>query len=718
MYVKTSLSCLEYKTIDDEEFPPLNVRPKSRLEHAFRPTLTQESREHSRSGTPSLPPGLPLPHGHPPAAFFSDKKDLESPEFSISLPSHGPPGLPASRRGTPLQKSLDSVSRRQTPTVPDASDENVQVEKTRNFGDISLGSPKARSARKPNVTAPPEQPANSKPPVAKGSQSKKPKPIKLDLSMPLEELATASPVKESPASSSAVPANLAQSSVAANSRPGTPQTGISRNSDSSGPRQPRVLRLVDTPKTETPPPPSAVPSLSSVVQAKVRSRRPSVSSVDRPDTPGDVGSDFELTTSASVSRPNSPPPSKIGSAPVRAMTKNQAKKERRMKAKQAEEAIKEEVATAIAEEPVQAPILGRKRKTKKPPTTPSEPAASTKEPSDAENVATQKTEVNADVGIQKPKVSPEKVPDVSKPAPEVDAAEPSVDEPWRANNTIAQLIEDAKATGTSIKDLFLERTGPLHVLLAQMQSKGDIDLNSHPLFNPPPLNQRTDMKCEADDYEFFKLPLYISEENKKILLSGQPLRINHGVDNLKVRCMITPKGRVLRHLSDEEEDRYLELENHVDAGTWGEYPSTSVPGLDTTNMNGGLDALFLTPGRFGVALSEPPSPRMSLAAGGAVVSAEDQFALDPPSESGPTMGEADHPHKLPESARYPPIIPEMDNVFGMSNKELRTFIEQSQRELESSRKEFDAIDKKLAALVKRNKKLAQQALSSVVEVGK
>jgi CCR4-NOT transcription complex subunit 4 len=609
------------------------------------------------------------------------------------------------------------VSRRQTPTISDVPDENAQVEKTRNFGDISLGSPKARSARKPIAIAPTEQPVGHKAPVAKGSQNKKPKPIKLDLSMPLEDVPTASPVKESPASSNVIPASLPQSSAANNSRPGTPLTGISRNSDSSGPRQPRVLRVVDTPKTETPPPPSTVPSLSSVVQAKIRSRRPSISSADRPDTPGDVGSDFEFT-SASVSRANSPPPSKIGSAPVRAMTKNQVKKERRMKAKQAEEAIKEEVATAIPEEPVQAPIIGRKRKTKKPPTTTSESATSTKEPSDAENVPIQKAEVKADVGTQKPKASPEKVPDASKPTSDVEVTEPSTDEPWRANNTIAQLIEDTKATGTSIKDLFLERTAPLHVLLAQMQSKGDIDLNNHPLFNPPPLNQRTDMKCEAEDYEFFKLPLYISEENKKVLLSGQPLRINHGVDNLKVRCIITPKGRVLRHLSDEEEDRYLELESHVDAGTWNEYPSTTVPGLDVTNMNGGLDALFLTPGRFGVALSEPPSPRMSFAASGAVVSAEDQFALDPPSESGPTMGETDHAHKLPESARYPPIIPEMDNVFGMSNKELRTFIEQSQRELESSRKDFDAIDKKLAALVKRNKKLAQQALSSVVEVGK
>ncbi|KAF5015558.1 hypothetical protein F66182_13067, partial [Fusarium sp. NRRL 66182] len=205
--------------MDDEEFPPLSAGPKSRLEHAFRPTFAQESREHSRAGTPSLPPGLPLPHGHPPAAFFSDKKSLESPEFPFSLPTHGPPGLPASGRATPLQKSLDTISRRQTPTVADVSDENAQVEKIRNFGDISLGSPKARSARKPNAAAPTDLPASTKSTVTKSSQSKKPKPIKLDLSMPLEEVPTASPVKESPVSSNVIPANLPQSNVATNSRP-------------------------------------------------------------------------------------------------------------------------------------------------------------------------------------------------------------------------------------------------------------------------------------------------------------------------------------------------------------------------------------------------------------------------------------------------------------------------------------------------------------------
>ncbi|OKL61253.1 hypothetical protein UA08_03391 [Talaromyces atroroseus] len=724
----------------DEDFPPLTPGLKGNVENGFRSALSKESQNPSRSGTPSLPPGLPLPHGHPAAAFF---KENSSPMSSVSVPAQAPPGLPASRRGTPLQKSLD-ISRRQTPAAEDVS-ENTQVEKTRNFGDISLGSPMARSARKANIASQAEQqPTNKESPACdpvKGFQ-KKVKPIKLDLSTPSEELPSyTSPTKEVPVSSYAAATTMPQSTATISSRPGTPLTAISRNSDSSGTRQPRVLRVVDTQKTETPPPP-AVQSLPSLAQTKIRSRRPSLSPERRASTPADAGSDYEMTTSASASRANSPPPTKIGTAPVRAMTKNQAKKERRLKAKQAEEAIKEEVAAMTPEEPVQAPIVGRKRKTKKPPAVPSEPSPATKPASDME---TQKKETKSELESQKPKLTKA---DTEKAASDESGTKPPSVEPWRANNTIAQLVKDAESTGTAIKDLFLERTGPLHVLLAQMHNSGHIDLNSHPLFNPLPLNQRNDMKCSADDYDKLRQPIDLTEEDRKTLQRGQPIRINGGSDSVQSRCLITPKGRILRHLSAEEEDQYLELESHFEPGTWNEYPAMSATGPDATNLNGGLDALYLNPGRFNIRwVAEPSSPGASLATAGAVVATGDQFALDPPSESAPpnvlSMMEADANRSYTGTVRDAHVettarsfaggdlqrtldvkgtvfgdIAELDNVFGMSNKELRIYIDHSQRALESSRKEFDAFDKKLSALVKRNKKLAQQALGAAVEVGK
>ena len=57
-------------------------------------------------------------------------------------------------------------------------------------------------------------------------------------------------------------------------------------------------------------------------------------------------------------------------------------------------------------------------------------------------------------------------------------------------------------------------------------------------------------------------------------------------------------------------------------------------------------------------------------------------------------------------------LPDLDDVVGMTDEELRSFAIKSQKELEASRKELDAVDKKLAALVKRNKKLASQALAT------
>jgi CCR4-NOT transcription complex subunit 4 len=58
---------------------------------------------------------------------------------------------------------------------------------------------------------------------------------------------------------------------------------------------------------------------------------------------------------------------------------------------------------------------------------------------------------------------------------------------------------------------------------------------------------------------------------------------------------------------------------------------------------------------------------------------------------------------------------DIEEMMNWSDEELRRMIEVAQRELESSRKEVDVVDKKVLTLVKRNKKLLQQALAVVVE---
>lgn len=122
---------------------------------------------------------------------------------------------------------------------------------------------------------------------------------------------------------------------------------------------PKTLRLVHTPKAEASPilPPAAVASIRAAGVA---------GSAHRPATPASEAiSDTAsiVSASVSVSRTSSPPPSKIGSASVRATTKSQQRKQRKEASKEAAAQIAE--SKPIEQEVEIAPILGRKKKQKK-----------------------------------------------------------------------------------------------------------------------------------------------------------------------------------------------------------------------------------------------------------------------------------------------------------------------------------------------------------------
>ncbi|PYH93064.1 hypothetical protein BO71DRAFT_420374 [Aspergillus ellipticus CBS 707.79] len=745
----------------DEDFPPLGAQPKDKrpvdsFGYLIRSHFSSDSQGSARSGTPSLPPGLPLPHAHP-AALFHSPLNPSSPTSSVSVP----PGLnpPFPGLGTPSHGFHDAVSRQASPDLKD--DDVALSSRVKNVSEISLGSPVPKSASKARqqkgdlALASDKKPGSSKVGEIgeKGpSTTTKAKPMKLDLpSHPPQETSKV----ESSGQTIHGPAPIS----AIGSRPNTPLTGISRISDSSAPRQPRVLRVVDTPKTETPPPPSAAPSVASMPAAtKVRSRRQSISSLSRPDTPGDLASEGDMYTSASVSRANSPPASsRIGSAPIRSMTKSQAKKERRQKAKEAEAKTKDTV-TSVPEEPVQAPIIGRKRKTKKAPAT-TEPSAGVENASDAgksANAAGSDSNDKADQrdeGTKKTK-SKEKAVKESKPSPAEEKPpveqKPAV-EAWRSNNTVEQLVKDAESGGASVKELFSERTSPLQVLLAQLHKSGKLDLNNHPLFNPSNLNQRFDMKCNADDYDLLKQPIELAHEHRKALLRGEAIRVNSDSGLLKDRCLISPRGCVLHHLSHEEEDRYLALEKNVAwaMDTFQEYSSVPITEPDVTNRGGGLDALFATPENFNICWVDETSAGISSGSPAAGIKDIQAFfetsgAPAPPNVLSAMEADSTRSHNwaIANTAELVNAtansvrtfaaatakqmlgvagvgmngsVPDLDDMVELTDEELHTFAVKSQKDLESSRKELDTIDKKLNALVKRNRKLAQQALATTVE---
>lgn len=556
------------------------------------------------------------------------------------------------------------------------------------------------------------------------------------LSMPLANQETGSVKSERGFSGSFGHAPGSVSAIG--SRPNTPLTTASRVSDSSAARQPRILRVVETPKLDTNLHPANQPIPAANVAAKSQSRKQSLSSNSRPDTPGDFGSEADYYPSTSASRANSPPASsRIGSAPVRSITKSQAKKERKQKAKDAEA---KKVDASVPEEPVQAPIMGRKRKTKKAP-------SSSTEQVDAPFASVAETATPVKAESESPKIpkrlepKPEPVKKAkTKEQPVLEAKPAVVDRPaeskttteaWLFHNTVEQLMKDAANSGRSVKDMFVERTRSLHEVLAEMHKSGQFDLNKSSLFNPANLSQRTDMKCTAEDYDDLTHPTELTDEHRKSLLRGEAVRV--GSDQLKNRCLITPRGCVLRHLEPEEEDRYLELEK----GRKGPSDPMLV-GDDSSNINGGLDALFASPKKYNIRWIDEAAARMCTTSGNTMMDTAEPVL--PPNVLSAMEADSSRNHDwaVAQSAELLQTTsaavrsfaaatakqmlgstmvagnnPTLDDVADMTDQELKDLAGKSQKDLEGSRKELDTLEKKFAALLRRNKKVQQQALGIV-----
>lgn len=723
-----------------EDFPPLGDQPNdSRPVDSFGFLKSQLPTESAaRASTPNLPPGLPLPKAHASSSVFQDQTNSSKPASPAPFP---PPGLTSniSWLGSPSQQDESSQSRPLTPELTVGGP--LTSSRVKNAFEISLGSP----VQKPLTKARNQQNAelntigNLKSSKSKASNQ----------SLPNSSAAKGSPLDFSAAlvsSGKSERVSVPASASATESRPDTPQTIASRLSESPAPRQPRILRVVETPKIETSSIATAPSAPVSVVGgAKTRSRRQSVSSISIPETPADVGSEADFYASASASRANSPPASsRIGSAPVRSMTKSQVKKERKQKAKEAE-ARKVETAP-VSEEPVQAPIMGRKRKTKKAPAPTPQPNPPSVASKKAEPVAAAVREPEKPIKSDPvspvktgPKVNTPETPKEKEPEPaeeptasvEQESPKEQPEEAWRSNNTLGQLIADAETSGKSIQDLFAERTTALQVLLAKMHNAGEIDLNTCGLFNPSSINQRTDVKCVAADYDLLKHPTELTENDRKALLRGEPVRIG---DSLKNRVLITPRGCILRHLSAGDEDLILTHERN------GNIPSFKVGEDDLSNNYGGLDALFANPEKFNICwvddVSTPLGDTFStstLAAAESVIPPNVLSAMEADSTRNHDWAVANSAELLnttPAAVRSfaaataqqmlgnPGVVnfnPTLEDLTGMTSDELTSFSTSAQKNLEKTRKEMDTLDKKFAAFVRRNKKLKDMALNLAAE---
>ncbi|KAA6413545.1 MAG: hypothetical protein FRX48_03291 [Lasallia pustulata] len=336
------------------------------------------------------------------------------------------------------------------------------------------------------------------------------------------------------------------------SRPSTPSTAVSRT-DSPAPRatQPRTIRVLPTPKLESPR--ILFPAVAAMASSPTADKQPS-----RRGTPvsemvsSEMVSDNVSITSTSMSRPTSPPQSKVGSAPVRQTTKSQQKKERQARAKLAEKGTKSDEAPVkeVEEEPVQAPIVGRKKKAKKAATegtTTSTPSASRPpSPPAAENTSQEEVPAPATTFKEAPKEVKESKKGAKKEA-------------MRAQKEKQQARESPTPPASTTSDQQQKSNLNAAAIIADLQKSGEILSSSLDAFKGfASFNQRSDI-TQAEIANFAEpppLPSLTDAERQK-LDQGEAICVpTPGSDRPTI---ILPDKQTVRGLTAEQADRYLTL---------------------------------------------------------------------------------------------------------------------------------------------------------------
>lgn len=589
----------------------------------MKATPTQTSVQPGLSLPQDFPP-LVAPQPPPPAPPRPQRKVTSNASIKPVVPVLPNPSSkpPTGQKDPQASVKLDNIEPG-TSSVPEASMES----KPKGDGPSSSDLPEAGTVSKA---------ANVSPAKASKPMDKKSRPSKLNI-------AAAKDVTKSDKDSTDA-AGLLIGPVP--SQPSTPATAISHASASSvtRPNQFRATRVPPPPKAETSP---ASPTIAPVVTGKQASRRPSITSIERPSTPASERYwDTMSVASTSISRANSPPPGKVGSAPVRQISKNMQK--RRARAKQAEEAAKiEELPTKI-EGPMQAPIIGRKKKAKKEKTqgtaesTPTVTRPTSPVPKDQEPVE-EKAEPVTPVRESK-KAASKNVTDIKEPDTPSSPATPASNDPHKASLSAASIF-------------------------ASLLKSGELNPSVSELFKSVPgLNYR---------FEGLELDLavaddsMVSDSQMHSLDQGEAITIQKSPTN---HVVVLPDRSALRGLTAAQAARYLELRKQALAN--GDVPSKqALAGLVPVLPQVSLPIARVT--------SRTPSEDQKL---------PNHFAAPKP---GPT-----------------PLIASMQKYGAMEGSRDESFLrkasmsaEAAEQALSLSKKETEAVEKKLNALLKKNRRL-------------
>ena len=482
----------------------------------------------------------------------------------------------------------------------------------------------------------------------------------------------------------ATPSKAAKKAAIALSQPSTPATAVSQSSASSVPRQvqPRTLRVVPTPKSETPPRiPVGVSTGPVAFVNKQVSRQASLSSINQPGTPvNEIASDNASMTSTSVSRPGSPPGGKVGSAPVRQTTKSQQKKERQARAKRLEESKQSEDVKSIdsLEEPIQAPIIGRKKKAKKPTqsatmepqtTGKAQEAAVRAEDTEPKNPQGEKTVSAKDVKKQ--------APEFKKQAKKETVASPTEED------VVDSPVADAPETSEKLRKSLLTAA----TLFADLQKAGSIAANALDLFkNVSGINYRFDL-TEADVGETNTLPT-LSDGQRSVLEQGRGVIVETGENK---RVVVLPDRRTLRGFSREQAQRYLDLREQTLA-------SKGVMAFNSTRHN--IERwLHAAPPPIANMEGIPMESQFGLSGDGSTISNETSELMN--HFASPMMSGA-----IASSNYWAAVaatgVP-LDE--GVPMRIATMSVEEAEKAMIEARKETEALEKRLNGIIKKNRRL-------------
>jgi CCR4-NOT transcription complex subunit 4 len=562
----------------------------------------------SRTSTPSVPPGFALPHAHPAPALREETSTKPVsrivPTSAPFTPSRNLASTYFPRAATPLARVSVPISTQgianSSPATASTSQARQDVKNlAANTGLSKTIASQSAQGMQGSILRLDDFPELEKgkerldAPIGPKSLTPVPKKVQTPMAeiLQIQSTAKVAPKKATPGifniatqsqsvnkESDGAPRSVIPDSAFPPLPPSAPSSVVVQSPAVRA--NPKTLRLVPTPKTEVPPVGSSTPqSATSNIPPNFLppSRQPSIVSLsrnERPSTPvSEIISDNASITSNSLSRPSSPPATRVGSAPVRSTTKSQQKKQRR------EAKEKSELDTVVdkPEPEVEiAPIMGRKKKQKKEKISSTAGFASpviSRAPSPGPQEA-----MEAEIS-SKPEIITERTVASQAQQPDTDSASIKISESKaKAKSKTGDLaLPESPTPPVEAIEEHPEKPIPAPAsVLSDLVSSGLLP-DPHKLIvfkSPVGFSQRLDLPEESQEGD---QKLIITEEDRAILQAGKPV---HKVGRGSNRIMLTPNGDCVRNLTPAEEERYLELQSRIldDAG-----PATFIPPRHTAS---------------------------------------------------------------------------------------------------------------------------------------